>query len=453
MNLPRKYKKNRQNKIAELYSANLDALWNTFRLQHISFWFLCFYYFIEYVRLQSTYPALDVLPWGQFALLVTLLTVFLDGSIKWVSNPINKLFILFCLIIVISGVFAFMPSASWNERNIMLSWFLAYFLTINIVNSEEKLILFLLAYFLFNLKMSQHGATAWASRGFSFAGWGLVGAPGWFRNSGEFAIQMLIFGSLIISYVYAMKGYWGRYKKWFFYVVAATGYMAVLGASSRGAQLALVGIGIWALLKQKWRIKGLISLMIIFSLLYLFLPDQQIERFREMGSDKDSLQRLVYWEYGLSKVIPKHPFLGVGYHNWLEYVSFMVPQGMGPYQTVQESHNIYIQAASELGIIGLLCFLLLIAFAFIVNTRTRKIAKKIDNRLLYYIPYGLDAGLIGYLIAGSFVTVLYYPFFWIQIAMIVMVNNVAKRELETNAVKNIRIANKKYTSQLNIKEI
>ncbi|MDA3870158.1 MAG: hypothetical protein PF589_09505, partial [Gammaproteobacteria bacterium] len=48
-----------------------------------------------------------------------------------------------------------------------------------------------------------------------------------------------------------------------------------------------------------------------------------------------------------------------------------------------------------------------------------------ENKLLFNLTYALDAGLIGYLVAGSFVTVLYYPFFWIQIAMIVMLNNVA----------------------------
>lgn len=37
--------------------------------------------------------------------------------------------------------------------------------------------------------------------------------------------------------------------------------------------------------------------------------------------------------------------------------------------------------------------------------------KLIDNELFFYLTYGLDAGLIGYLVAGIFVTVLYCPFF------------------------------------------
>jgi len=105
---------------------------------------------------------------------------------------------------------------------------------------------------------------------------------------------------------------------------------------------------------------------------------------------------------------------------------YSVPEGLGPSQAIQEPHNIYIQAASELGITGLLVFLLLIVFAFINNARTRVMAKEFDKSLLYNLSYALDAGLIGYLVAGSFVTVLYYPFFWVQITMIVMLNNVTR---------------------------
>ena len=39
---------------------------------------------------------------------------------------------------------------------------LVFFLTISLVNTEKRMVLFFLAYFLFCLKMSQHGAITWA---------------------------------------------------------------------------------------------------------------------------------------------------------------------------------------------------------------------------------------------------------------------------------------------------
>lgn len=417
-------KKNQVVDVADMYAMKIGVLWKAFNQEHASLWMLCIYFFFEYVRPQTLYPVLDILPWAQLFIIATVVTAVLDRTVLWPSNILNKIFFVFIIILIVSSVFAFRPAASLDYWQAMGSWVVVYFLVITVVNTEKRLLIFLLAYCLFNLKMSQHGAVSWTMRGFSFASYGLIGSPGWFRNSGEYAIQMLIFAPLAISIVISLKDYWGRYKKWVFYALAATGYMAVVGASSRGAQIALVVVGVWLLLKQKNGMKGLLAIIVVAVALYYVLPEEQMERFREMGDDKSSLQRLAYWQYGLSHIIPKFPVLGVGYHNWVPYLSYAVPEGLGPYQTIQESHNIYIQAASELGGLGFVVFLLLIFFAFKNNVKTRQIAKTFENKLLFNLTYGLEAGLIGYLVAGSFVTVLYYPFFWIQIAMIVMLNNV-----------------------------
>ena len=45
------------------------------------------------------------------------------------------------------------------------------------------------------------------------------------------------------------------------------------------------------------------------------------------------------------------------------------------------------------------------------------------------MTYGLDMGLVGYLVAGTFVTVFYYPFFWVQIAFIVALHNITKNKV------------------------
>lgn len=422
----RRQVKNRVVEMTGVYAMKLSALWAALRQENVSLWMLCIYIFFEYVRPQSLYPVLDVLPWTQTILIATLVAAILDRSSTWVGNIENKLLIVFIIIIVLSSVFAFRLSASLSYKEVMGGWLIVYFLIISIVNTERRLILFFLAYCLFNLKMAQHGAVSWASRGFSFASYGLIGSPGWFRNSGEYAIQMLIYGPIAIALVVSLKDYWGRYKKIIFFALAATGYMAVIGASSRGAQIGLVVVGVWFLLNQKNGFKGLLTLIVVAMALYYLLPEAQMQRFSEIGDDKNSLQRLEYWKYGLNHVIPDHPWLGVGYHNWVSYLNYMVPETMGPLQKNEEPHNIYIQAAAELGIFGLLVFLLLILFAFINNARTRALSCNLENKLLYNLSYALDAGLIGFLVSGGFVTVLYYPFFWIQIAMIVAVNNVAK---------------------------
>ena len=413
--------------IKDIYALKISALWRELRQQHISFWFLCLYFLFEYTRPQVVYPALDILPWGTLTLMLTLITAFMNKSIVSISNPLNKLVIIFSLIVIVSSVLAFKPGASWGYKEAMMGWVLAYFLVIKIVNTERLAILFIAAYLLFNLKMAQFGSIIWIKRGFSFADYGLNGAPGWFQNSGEYAIQMLIYGSLALAFIVSLNDYLGRYKKWILYGAASMGYLAVMGASSRGSQLALAIIAVWFLLKQKNGFKGLLVLGLLSIVLFNLLPEEQMQRFREIGQDGSSLQRLAYVEAGI-EIIKENPVLGVGYNNWIPYMFYKHPNGVGPGQTIQAAHNIYIQAGTELGLVGLICFLMMAFYAFVNNARTRKMASAMNNKLLFNLTYGLDAGMIGYLIAGTFVTVLYYPFFWIQIAMIVMLNSVTKRK-------------------------
>jgi O-antigen ligase len=414
--------KNPEPSLADCYAIRLKALWISIKQEKLSFWMLCAYFFFEYVRPQSAYPVLEFLPWGQIALLLTLATVFFDNSVKWVGNPENRLFITFAFIIILSGFFAFKPSLSWDYRNVMLGWFLVYFLLINIINTEKRLFLFVLIYLIFNFKMSQHGFFSWAGRGFAFTKWGLVGTGGWFRNSGEFTIQMLIFGPMAMGFIYGLKDNWGRLKKWFFYFMPFTAAMCVLGGSSRGSQLGLAAIAVMVLLKARLGLKLLLPLVLLAVVSFNFLPEEQKQRFREMGTDETSLQRYEYWKFGL-KTMADHKIIGVGYANWFQYYFFSGEWTVWP----REPHNIFIKAGAELGYTGLICFIFMILYVFILNARTRRAAKSLNNQFLYYMAHGLDAGLLGYLVAGFFVTVLYYPFFWVQMAITVALYSVTSK--------------------------
>lgn len=436
MSLRRKFINKRHIDIEDLYAIKIGSIWAAFKQEHLSFWFLCIYFFFEYVRPQSLYPVIDILPYSQIFFGLAIVSAFVDPSVKWVGGINNKLILVFALVIVLSGIFAFRPLTSLDNHIFFLNWLLLYFLVLTVVNTETRLFLFMCAFFLFNLKMAQHGFFSWMQRGFTFASWGLSGSPGWFRNSGEFALEMLIFTPLAAVFVFALKEKWGRYKKWAMYFLPFSGAISIIGASSRGGQLALVVVGLWWLAKSKQRIKAIAAFMVIGFVLYYFLPVEQIQRLEEMGNDETSLQRIAYWEYGL-KIMDAYPVLGIGYFNWQDYLYFMEPEGIGPKLLHEMPHNIFIQAGAELGYTGLIVFLVMIIAVFYVNASTRKITRD-KNALFYYLTYGVDAGLVGFMVGGFFVTVLYYPFFWVQFAMATTLHSVAiKKYVNTENNKSV----------------
>lgn len=411
----------------DFFEIKLKRIWKYIISERLSFWGISLYLFFEYVRPQNIYPVLDIAPWGTLSLSLAIIGAVIDPKTKWVRSSNNSLLIAYFLVIILSGFFAFSPQATWSEIKIFINWFLFYFLCITIINSEKRFFLFLIFFFLFSFKMSQNGFLTWASRGFSFTGWGLVGGAGWFKNSGEFAIQMVIFLSASAAFVLGLRQYWKRWWiKYFFYLMPFTAAFSVMGASSRGSQLAIAAIGLWLVLRSKQRFKVLLGIAIFGALLYHFLPPEQLARFEEMGTDDTSVQRLMYWSLGLD-VVAKFPVLGIGYYNWLDYMLAQFPEGIGPLQLIELPHNIFIQAAAELGVIGFTLFILMILSTLRIGYKTRKMAKKLESQYYYFLALGLDCGLIGFLVAGFFVTVLYYPFFWVQMALIVALNNVVRK--------------------------
>jgi O-antigen ligase len=158
------------------------------------------------------------------------------------------------------------------------------------------------------------------------------------------------------------------------------------------------------------------------------LPDRMMEEFQVAGDDRTSQDRLDHWAFGM-EVVDKFPVLGVGYRNWLDYCNFMNPEGLGTKPKCRIPHNTYVSAASELGVTGFLLYLAMILFIFMQNSRTRRNAKITGNRFFFYTASGLDAGLVGFLVSTFFFSVLFYPVFWVQLALTVSLNKISERQV------------------------
>jgi len=148
MKLPGKSAKQKEIDIAEYYAVRPILIWKGFKQESPAMWWLCIYLFFEYVRPQSLYPAIDILPYAQISLLLACLFAYSNRNIKWVSNYGNVLFILFFIVVILSSVFAFRPSASFEKIDIIVNWVVLYFLIITVINTEKKLFIFLLLFFL-----------------------------------------------------------------------------------------------------------------------------------------------------------------------------------------------------------------------------------------------------------------------------------------------------------------
>lgn len=426
MKLPEKSAKQEKIDIQDYYALKLKALWSGFKQEGAAFTWLCIYFFFEYVRPQSIYPVIDILPWSQLSLLLAIFTAFADKNIKWVSNAGNFLLIFFLFVVLVSSVLAFRPANSFDKIDIFIGWVILYFLIITVVNTEKRFIIFVLLFLFANFKMSQFGARDFLIGGYKKVG--VSGAPGWFKDAGDLGIEMSIYVSLATAFVFALKENWGLYKKLFFYLLPFTGLITIIATSSRGAQLGMAAAGCWILIASR-KVKVLLWVLVLGALVYVALPQEMMGEFEEAGEDSTSQTRLALWEWG-GDVIADHPFLGVGYYNWLSHCWFENPDGPPGAKRCLVAHNSYVTVAAETGLIGLACYLLIILFILMQNSRTRVNARKISNKFILFSAYGLDAGLISYSIATIFFTETWYPMLYVQLSMTVALNEISKKQLQ-----------------------
>lgn len=400
------------------------------RKQDFAFYTAAAYLMFEYLRPHAIYSMLDVLPWARLTILTGLFYALVAGRVK--IQGMHVALFLFMVVAIISSYLSYDTTASFNRLYYIYSWFIVVvFFTACVKNLEQyKLLIILL--FLFLFKMSLFGARTWTLRGFSFTDWGIQGPSGYFQNSGELSLLMAIFAVMSFTFIYGHKNAHKLY-----YLVPLTAVMTVLGASSRGGQLALaVGIVLLMVAIGKLRFKNIVFFSLLGVAGMTLLPEEQKERFSHMGSDGTSESRLIYWEKGI-EMMNDHKLIGVGYYafpSYFEdkYAPFVEFENFHYRREV--AHNSYIQVGSEMGYPGLFLYLLLLWICFRLPRKTKKLlaGKEIDDRLAWVPLYctGMNVALAVYLVGSTFMSVAFYPYLYLFLMLNQVLYNAVKAETQ-----------------------
>ncbi len=409
-----------------LYSINIRHIFQTVREEGWSFILICIYLFFEYVRPETVYPVIDIVPYVPIVLGLALLLSVINNELGHsVPCILNRLIVLYAVVVLLSSAVSFYPAQSFSRLFVFFGWFIIYFFIVQLVNNERRFFVFLFLFLIFSFKMSQHGFLSWAKIGFAFRSWGVTGGPGWFHNSGEVGIQMCIYVPLSIAFIIAIRQY--LTKKWliFFLLMPFTGIATVIASSSRGALVGLGVAGLWSILRRpKILILGGIAFALAIFITVSVLPQKGEQRIEASGHDRTSLHRMERWRQGVD-ALNNYPILGVGFDIWdIYYPEHYIPKIKGSALV----HNIFVQCGSELGYTGLSVFIAMIFSCFLMTRKVRSLCRGHQDKFLATMSYGFDSALIGFLASGFFVTVLYYPYFWIHCAMTTCLHTAAQKK-------------------------
>lgn len=161
---------------------------------------------------------------------------------------------------------------------------------------------------------------------------------------------------------------------------------------------------------------------------WIVAPPELESRFHsgmDYEQDRSATQRLEAWKGGL-RMIAAHPLTGVGMSNFRQNIE------ADPKATLaaRYSHSNWIQAGSELGIFAIALFLWVLWIAFERNRETRQLLAGRSGRAdqMRAFTYGLDISMVGFIVTGTFTAMLYYPFLYVNLALIVALHAIAQKE-------------------------
>jgi O-antigen ligase len=248
---------------------------------------------------------------------------------------------------------------------------------------------------------------------------GVGAGSAFFGNAGDFGVAMAVIWPLAGSLIF------GETKKLYrlLLLCAVTTYLgALLLCGSRGALVAATITACVALGRHPKKLAGVVMLFLVLGGAVYILPHANKERLRSAvnwEADQTASLRVTLWKAGL-RMFFNHPLLGVGPRNFgLSYASQYAPDDAEAHKWAP--HSIYIQALAELGVPGALGLLGMGVFFLRMNSQTRRHLQSLGlaevRSFDYRMTVALDLALVGFLVSGAFLTVLYYPHFWILLGL------------------------------------
>ncbi len=231
----------------------------------------------------------------------------------------------------------------------------------------------------------------------------IFGPGGAFEDNNDYALLLNVAAPIAFFVARAETNRWLRRLC---YALSAMMMITVLFSLSRGGFLGLCLVLIGLALKSKYKVAGILAVVLVGSITFALLPNRVVERVGTIRTatqaDESAQLRFEAWRVSL-QIIADYPLLGVGPRNIVELYGRYQPNQ--PSGAGRVSHNSFLQIAVDAGLPALLLFLILIGVSFSRLRRARLMLKtrSPDSPLIVY-SHGLEVALLGYLVSANFLS-------------------------------------------------
>ena len=376
--------------------------------------FACLFIFsiVLYFRPYELIPGLSSFKSMAFYVGIVTLLVFLvsqvalEGNLTTRPREVNMV-LLVGLAAVLSIPMAIDPGEAWGQfTDLLIKTILIFIVFVNVVRTESRLRLLWWLVLVVSIYLSVNVIRDYQAGVFK------IGAAetntqrvagsikGLFDNSNDLALHLVTV--IPIAFVLGIEKR-GLLRKLVYFPITLLMLAAVIITFSRGGFLGLIAMTLVLARKLGRRNKSaaMATLVLGFIFFIAVAPATYAGRLStifDSASDitGSSSQRTQVLKRSILVAL-RYPLFGVGLGNF-HHKSF---QELG-------THNAYTQVAAETGIAALVCYIIFLVHPLRkLRMIERELFERNENSRFYYLSIGLQASLVGYMVASFFAAVAY----------------------------------------------
>jgi len=271
---------------------------------------------------------------------------------------------------------------------------------------------------------------------------GGVGIGGWMGDENDFCMVMVMAVPFAYFLLFSATGVAQKTKYLGF---LGTYILAAVASLSRGGFFGLAAVGAYCWYRSPKKLNALIIVVVVLSFMLVLAPEKYWDEIASSFSEETMSEqgtggaRLYTWGIGM-KMFFDNPIIGIGQGNfpW----TFPIYEAG---QTLNErsfggraAHSAWVTLISELGLVGTMIIGTMLLRCYKDLKLVRTIFAPVEARLKHgqtakagedvraYLARAMEGSLIGFIVSGVFISILFYPSLWIMMALIVALRNISE---------------------------
>ena len=352
-------------------------------------------------------------------------------------NSVTVVWIILVIWVTITTITSQVPGNAWPEWERTMKIQLMILMTLLIINDRTKLIhlVWVVAFSIgfFGIKGGFFTiATAGGAR--------IWGPPGSFiEGNNELALALIMIVPLMAFLFTNASNKWVKRILITCMVLCA---LSIFASYSRGAFLAISAMGLFLWIKSNKKFVSGILIVVVAVVGLSMMPQEwwdrmdTIETYEEDGS---AMGRINAWWFAYYLALD-HPFVGGGFRAFS--LSLFHKYAPDP-DDFHDAHSIYFEVLGEQGFVGLFLFLTMYFLAYWQGRKSIKLARQNPKvKWAGDLSAMVQVSLVGYAVGGAFLGLAYFDLPFHLMAILVLANYIAKKELAEPTNNNVDLINK-----------